>query len=624
MCGLTGWFSSDSITAGDAPRLKTMLQAIAHRGPDGNGIQLHSHAALGHCRLAIIDIAGGEQPMTTSDQQLSIVFNGEIYNYRALRDRLISRGVVFATRSDTEVLLHLYREEGRQGFKRIRGMYAFALWDEKNQTGLLVRDPLGIKPLFYAQTSDSTVYFASEAKAMVVPGILPPALDPASLHLLMNFRYLPGDRTLFRGIRQLAPGQILEWTSGKIVSYQIAPLYPPQAEGDLIDSLRDSVRHHLVSDVEVGCYLSGGIDSAAIACLANMEMQDPPRTFTLDIGDDPSEAQNAARSAALLGNQNYLGRSSNAIDVHLPKLTWHLEVPKVNALQVYLLARHTRKHVKVALSGLGGDELFLGYNAHRIMHWGASFDRWVPSPISHALGGFASRIATGASRYTWSETERSFGMLGALGDWPRYYGILRNIWDSPGLRKKIYGPRLLDEPLPNAHEVLEELWPSNPDPVMAMAEFEWKNKMVNDLLWQEDRASMAVGLEVRVPWVDLYLAHRIQALDRNTLMPRGKPKGYLRKNLKSLLPREILDRPKSGFQVNSAEFFHQHLAQWNETLLSMDHIRDTGLFNPAFVQSVKKYPIARSTRWHYFMLYLILGTHLWVDIFENRTWPTHP
>lgn len=622
MCGLTGWFSADPITRGDEPRLKAMLQAVAHRGPDGSGTRLCSHAALGHCRLAIIDLAGGVQPMTSADRQTSIVFNGEIYNYKELRERLISRGVMFVTESDTEVLLHLYRDEGRQGFARLRGMYAFALWDEREKTGLLVRDPLGIKPLFYAETGQRQVYFASEAKALVTPGLLTPSLDPASLHLLMNFRYLPGDRTLFYGIRQLAPGQILEWTPDKTTTRLIPPLYPQRTADNLIDVLRDSVHHHLVSDVEVGCYLSGGIDSAAITYLANHESRNPPRTFTLDLGDDPSEARHAARSAALLGNSNYLGAQTDAIEAHLPRLIWHLEVPKINALQVYLLARHARQYVKVALSGLGGDELFLGYNAHRIMHLGALAGRWTPTLIGRALGGAASRIARWSSCYTWGETERGFDMLGALGNWPRYYGILRNIWDSPDLRKQIYGPRMLDEALPNAHEVLEEMWPSNPDPVMAMAEFEWKNKMVNDLLWQEDRASMAVGLEVRVPLVDLHLAHHVQALDRNTLMPRGRPKGYLRENLRQYLPREILNRPKSGFQVNSAEFFHQHLAKWNDTLLSTSHILDTGLFNPAFIKAVQRYPIARSTRWHYFMLYLILGTHLWSEIFEERKWPT--
>lgn len=598
-----------------------MLQAVAHRGPDGNGIQLCSHAALGHCRLAIIDLAGGIQPMTSADRQTNIVFNGEIYNYKELRERLISRGAVFVTESDTEVLLHLYRDEGRQGFARLRGMYAFALWDEKKQTGLLVRDPLGIKPLFYAETGQRRLYFASEAKALVTPGLLTPSLDPASLHLLMNFRYLPGDRTLFRGIRQLAPGQIIEWTAGKTKTHLITPLYPQAVDGSLIDVLRDSVHHHLVSDVEIGCYLSGGIDSATITYLANLESRNTPRTFTMDLGDNPSEARNAARSAALLGNSNYLGAQTGAVDIHLPKLIWHLEVPKINALQIYLLARHTRQHVKVALSGLGGDELFLGYNAHRIMHLGASVGRWTPALISRVLGGSGSGIVQRSSRHIWSETERGFDMLGALGNWPRYYGILRNIWDSPDLRKQIYGPRLLDEPLPNAHEVLEEMWPSNPDPVMAMAEFEWKNKMVNDLLWQEDRASMAVGLEVRVPLVDLHLAHHVQALDRNTLMPRGRAKGYLRENLRQYLPSEILNRPKSGFQVNSAEFFHQHLTQWGDTLLSAAHIFDTGLFNPDFIKSVQQYPVTRSTRWHYFMLYLILGTHLWTDIFEERRWP---
>lgn len=621
MCGIAGWFSRDPILPKARASLDAMVSAIAHRGPDGHATQFLRHAALGHARLAIIDLAGGHQPMATADGNITIVFNGEIYNYRELRQSLIARGVSFRTHSDTEVILHLYQEEGRHGFGKLRGMYAFALWDDRQKLGLLARDPLGIKPLFIAEAASGIVKFSSEAKAILAHDQHPAELDTGALHLLMNFRYLPGDRTLFKGIMQVPPGIVLEWqTTGKVVEHMTDPLIP-EGRSDIPDALRESVRMHLTADVEVGAYLSGGIDSAAVVALANSESGTKLRTFTLDVGDDPNEARNAARTAELLGNTNLQLPQSDDLGKTLPKLIWHLEVPKVNALQVQELAKLTRRHVKVALSGVGGDELFFGYNAHRIMHMADAVNRWTPRFLSERIGETGASVLRALSSIPWSESERSLVMLQQIGKWPRVYGVLRNLWDVPSLRTWIYGPRMLDASLPDPFETIEQHWPRQKDPVVAMAEFEWRHKMVNDLLWHEDRLSMAEGLEVRVPFVDVQLAHHVIRLDRKTLMPHGQPKGYLRRVLRSILPDEILARPKSGFQVNAPQFFHRHLRCWEEQYLSEDYIRKTGLFNPAFVKTVLQYGSHKRARWHYFMLYLILGTHLWIEIFEKRSWP---
>ncbi len=580
---------------------------------------LDKHVALGHRRLAIIDLEKGAQPLTTRDGRASIIFNGEIYNYRELRQLLVQAGEQFQTHSDTEVILRLYLREGWQGFARLRGMYAFAIWDKEAQRGMLVRDPCGIKPLYLSHTQGGELAFGSEAKAILAGGHRA-ELDPASLHLLMNFRYLPGDRSLFRDIHQLAPGTVLEWRRDGNVSLHTPSPQRLNASESVLETLRDSVRLHLTADVEVGAYLSGGIDSAGIVSLAHSLGHESLRTFTVRVGDDPNEAANAARTAQLFGIENLQGDTQTSPARDLMRLTWHLELPKVNSWQVAELARHAAQHVKVALSGLGGDELFYGYNLHSILHQCTSLHRYLPRSIGKPAGTFGAHTAKKLQPLPWTEPERVCRMLSSLGDWPRVYALLRNIWDTPDLRERIYGPRMLDVKLPDALGVTRELWPGDTDPVMAANRFEWRHKMVNDLLWQEDRCSMAVGLEVRVPFVDVPLAGAVGALSRQQLMPGGRRKGFMQELLQEVLPSEILRRPKSGFQVDAPTFFQRELGTMADEWLGDERIRHYGLFNPDFVTSIRRHKPHKGLRWHYFILYLMLTTHLWCGVFEEGQW----
>ena len=610
MCGIAGWLTPAPHPPDAHARLHAMIAAIRHRGPDGEAVQLHPHAALGHTRLAIIDLAGGTQPMT--GHGASLVFNGEIYNYRELRGQLKRAGHRFRTDSDTEVILALYGAGSWPAFAKLRGMYAFALWDARRRTGYLVRDPLGIKPLFLAETP-AGLLFGSEAKALLAHGAFRAELDPPALHLLMNFRYLPGGRSMFAGVRQLAAGTVLEWTPAGTRAHQLPEYTEPVLPLDA--ALADSVSKHMTADVEVGAYLSGGIDSAAIAAIARRHGL--RRTFTLAVGDDANESRNAAETASLLGLENRCGVPGEDCAHRLIRLIRALEVPKVNALQVSQLAALASGKVKVVLSGLGGDELFYGYNAHRILHRAAGLAHFSPRWANAVLGEHAAALLRRASKAPWGEPERAAQMLANLGDWPRVYGLLRNLWDTPEMRRRIYGPRLLDAPLPNAFDEIATNWPADPDPVVSMACYEWREKMVNDLLWQEDRASMAEGLEVRVPFVDRALAAAARAHARTELMPGGKPKGRLREILRPLIPAEVLARRKSGFQVDSPSFFRQHLGSLASVHLSVDEIRRHGLFNPVFVSDVLARPPSRMLRWHYFILYLMLGTHLWLEQFST-------
>ena len=580
MCGIAGWFSQNPNIENPKTILQNMAAAIAHRGPDGNDIYTSQHVGFAHTRLAIIDINGGKQPMLSKDKQLAITFNGEIYNYQSLRNELISKGRIFHTNSDTEVILQLYQQYGWHGFNRLRGMYAFAIWDATNKTGLLVRDPIGIKPLFVSTLPDKNLVFGSEAKAILAYSSSTSEIEPSSLHLLLNFRYLPGDITMFKNIKQLSPGNVFIWhANGKQETHKLEPSFPNE-NSNLLDELTEAVDLHCTSDVEVGAYLSGGIDSAAICALAKRSGR-KLRSFTLDTGDDPYEADNAAETAKLLNIENVRMELSVETD-DLSRLIKHLEVPKVNAYQVSRLASHTAQHVKVTLSGLGADELFYGYNAHQIYSRAHQINRYIPSQIAHGVAKIGSSFIEKILPIQWTEPQRALLMLGASRNWSRVYGLLRNIWDSPSMRKVVYGPRLLDATLPDSFTMLESLWPSHDDPVKAMALFEWNNKMVNDLLWQEDRVSMAEGLEVRVPFLDLKFASHVKQMEREELMPRDVLKGYMKNMLSNELPSQILNRQKSGFQVNAPVFVKNSLKPLTDLWLSPERIEHYGLFNPKF------------------------------------------
>ncbi len=612
MCGIAGWFSPKPIQQNQQRILQGMLKTIAHRGPDGEGMELLDHATLGHRRLAIIDLTGGQQPMYSHDNRYCISFNGEIYNYRELRQQLIQQGHTFQHHSDTEVILEIFRAKGWQGFSQLRGMYAFALWDKQENKGYLVRDPLGIKPLFIHQQEEKML-FASEAKALLAHQGISAKLNHNALHQLMNLRYLPGEMTLFEGINQLPPGQVMEWhADGKTLSHHLPE--PTSSSRDTLTLLAESIHLHLTADVEVGCYLSGGIDSATIAAIASQ--QQTLRSFTLSVGDDPMEATNAARTAALLNITNQQGNITGDLEQQLLTLIWHLETPKVNALQVSQLAQLTSREVKVALSGLGGDELFLGYNAHKIFAQYQQLAQWLPKFISKPLGGLSTTLLKKFYRIPWSEPQRAMQMLQQLGNWPQLYGLLRNAWDNPAMRQQFYGPRMLDQTLENSYSLLEDHWPQADSPLQAMAEFELRNKMVNDLLWQEDRVSMAVGLEVRVPFVDSPLLAHARQFSPQQLMENG-PKGHLRQTVSQILPQEILNRPKSGFQLDSPHFYHQHLKPIAQRWLNREITERYGLFNYAFIQWVENQPPRKALRWHYFMLYLMLLTHMWMVRFEG-------
>lgn len=613
MCGIAGWLGNVDLLRPPAETIAAMLERISHRGPDGSGVASLPLATLGHLRLAIIDPAGGMQPVWAQDRRAVLVFNGEIFNFLELRAQLAPPEGGWRTRSDTEVLLELLRREGPDALARVRGMYAFAFWDAERRRGLLVRDPCGIKPLFVRQEQGG-IWFASEAKALPRSGRWSPQLDASQLHLLLNLRYPAGGAGLFQGVRQLAPGHCLEWSETGVREWRLPTTAAAErSHADIREAVLDSVRAHLVSDVPVASYLSGGIDSAIVSYGARQAGLEHLQTFTIEAGDDPAEAANAAATAEWLGVPNLRGRLGEVTPDALTWLIWHQEVPKVNAVQSAAVAQLASSRVKVCLSGLGGDELFLGYRAHRHFALACRFGA-MAGPIAPVLGRFAGALAAVAGEF--SEPGRVASMLRHANDLPHVYALLRNVWDGALPADRVYGPRLLDERLPDAIEWIRNRWPASDSPVASMANFEWNNKMIDDLLWMEDRNSMAFGLEARVPFVDEPLRRAMQAC-RARIATHPGSKQALKRAFASDLPATILRRPKSGFQLDIAHVldsvFGTVLGEW----LSPERTSRHGLFNPRFVADLLQLRRTRSHRWHFFLLLLMAQAHRWIELFES-------
>jgi len=595
MCGLAGWFTLDRQDLG-LEHLQAMAEAIDHRGPDGEGYWLDDQVALAHKRLSIIDIENGQQPMFSSCKRVVISFNGEVYNHDQIRRELQREGVVFKTQSDTEVIANLFAHKGLKGMSSARGMFAIAVWHLASKTGYLLRDFNGIKPLFFSLRSNGGLYFASEAKAII------------------RNRGIPSSRSLFKGIDQLKPGHALIWKNGKTSTTELSFDSSSYSYPSTLDALKDSIGHHLVADTNVSAYLSGGIDSSAIVGLTKRFFNKSLQTYTLNVGDDPNEALYAKNSAEILGvNNTQLEIPGSNTTMH--NIIWHLETPKVNSWQVFQLCKQVSNSEKVVLSGLGSDELFYGYNLYSILNKVHS---------NRTLLSLANPISTLIELSTRKHLKKSWGELYRLillaknHQNPSFlYGIIRNIWDLPSMRAEIYGERMLEAELIPQFDWLADQWPDDKSPLRAARTFEYSHKLINDLLWQEDRCSMAHGLESRVPFVDCPLIQHAIALPEINKHGVFEKKYALKHALSNNIPSQILNRKKSGFQVDAASFFKASLTDLADRYLSENYVNSKGLFNYNFIATTLKRRNYKYNRWHFFMLYLMIGAHVWLELFEG-------
>jgi asparagine synthase (glutamine-hydrolysing) len=627
MCGIAGTagFGSEAL-------LRTMTDTIAHRGPDGEGFFVGDGVCLGNRRLSILDLEGGWQPMTNEDGSIVVVYNGEIYNSPELRAELVTRGHLLKTTCDTEILPHLYEEEGIGFAARLNGIFAFALFDRRVRKLFLVRDPLGVKPVVYA-THGERLAFGSEAKAVLASRLVEAAIDPASLHLAMNVRYVPGERTFFRQIRRLRPGHVLEYDAGKVHSYPYTSIDWTSDERPSRADWLEGIRHHyqtavtrqLLSDVPVGVSLSGGIDSSSIVAMLRRAEGGPIRTFSLGFGEPTDELDDARFVARTFETDHHELVLHEPVLNHLADAIRHTEEPKVNSLQLYLLHRYISEHVKVVLSGLGGDELFAGYDIY-------SYLRRFPSLRS---GGGAAALRSVAPMLDWVALRtaalgrpqldlatRKLEWLASTSDRGRHYLLLRNAWDfNRELVRRVYAEEFADQLQTSTRDEYEAFF-TDDRPIESQAlRAEFSTKMVSDLLHNEDTMSMAHSVESRVPLLDLELVRFAAQIPDEVRFGAGM-KGLLKDALRDVLPARVLEKRKWGFTFDPVEQFTKDLGSTAREVLTPERLRASGLFNPQFVERVLDARPHQRLRWHYFVLWQMIGVELWLDTFVRSRTPT--
>ena len=546
MCGIAGFISP---ARADAAALVPMLARIAHRGPDGQGTFVEGPAALGHCRLAIIDLQGGAQPLYSEDKNFVVVFNGEIYNYRELTAELTALGHTFATRTDTEVLLHGWEQWGRELLPRLRGMFAFALWDRRAQVLFCARDMFGIKPLYYCRCADGTLLFASEIKGFLDHPSFEKQLNTAQLPLYLSCQYSPGRDTFFAGVQKLLPGHFLEFSEGIVrttrwVQPAFLPGDTPPAPDELEAVLRQSAEAHKIADVEVAGFLSGGVDSAYLTALAR-----PARTYTISYAEPKYDESFPARALARnLGLRNRVrcispGEFWDAV----PAVQYHMDEPMADAAAValYFLNREAARDVKVVLSGEGADELFGGYNIYRDPFTARWYNR-LPPWLRGGLGAAASLLPPGPGvnflvRRGLSLEERYFGPTALLTE--REKRRLLPGYEGDG------DPVCLTE---SSWDMTEDQ-----DPVTRMQQVDLQLWLAGDILLKADKMSMAHSLELRVPYLDKEVFALAAALPAAAKANARMTKIALRQAAARTLPPAAAARKKLGFPVPVRDWLRQ-------------------------------------------------------------------
>jgi asparagine synthase (glutamine-hydrolysing) len=621
MCGIAGFADlspprtvSREQAARAAALLRRMCAVIRHRGPDDEGIFVGEGVGLGMRRLAIIDLAAGRQPTANEDGAVRVVFNGEIYNYRALRAELERRGHRFATASDTETIVHAYEEWGEAAFTRLRGMFAVALWDARARALVLARDRAGIKPLYYA-LAGGRLYFGSEIKALLATGAIEPALDPAAFDFYLSFLYTPPDRSIFRGIAKLPPGHLLRLEHGRarleryweVPAEEREPASEEEAVEALREALRDAVRCHLVSDVPLGAFLSGGIDSSLVVALMAEASDRPVRTFSIGF-DDPQHDELAwARLVAErfgTDHHEFVVRP-DALAI-LDDLIDHFDEPfgDSSAIPTWYVSALAREHVTVVLSGDGGDELFGGYDRYVPHPRVAAFDRWAP-PGARLLAGavwpwlpHGTRGKNFLRRVARDERGR---YLDAVGYFQRdeKAALL-----APELRRAIDGADAEAELARRFERFAALSWNAQ----MMLADFE--TYLPEDILVKVDRMSMAHSIESRVPLLDHEVVELAARLPARLKIRDGRRKDILKRAAARWLPPEILGRGKQGFAVPLGVWFRGGLTDLFSDVLRAPRTRQRGCFEPRFVERLLREHLA-GRRDHTLRLWALTVFELW-------------
>ena len=603
-----------------------MCERMTHRGPDSEGLFVSSGVALGMRRLAIIDLLTGEQPVFNEDKSIAVILNGELYNYREVRADLEKRGHSFRSASDTEILPHLYEEYGDEMMSHINGMFAFALWDSIRHRLLIARDRFGEKPLYWG-VFDKTLLFASEPKVLLAHPSVRPSLNLQALRQYLSFDYIPAPLSIYEGISKLPAAHKLVLEDGRVtvepywqLSYKTVSPVPSEREAaeHLQELLADSVRMRLVSDVPLGVLLSGGVDSSSIAALAVRASSEAVKTFSISFAEASFDESAYARGVAkFLGTDHHEERLSANLAANLvSEIGAWMDEPfsDPSLVPTYLLSRFTRKHVTVALGGDGGDELFAGYPMYAGHRWAEIYKR-VPSALRSGIIERLVRMLPVKTKNLSLDYKAMRFVTGV-----KYDTVARHhIWFgsfTPEEQQRLLTPDTLaqtDSDIYRDARAMMQFCDEN-DLIKQMQNLDTRLYLAEDILTKVDRASMAVSLEVRAPFLDHRVAEFAASLPTNYKLRGLKTKYILKKAVHDLLPAFVTRRGKKGFGVPVAEWLKVKLRPLARDLLSAERVRRAGVFNPEFVSRLQD-EHERGVANHRKLLWTLLMFELWHESF---------
>ncbi len=628
MCGITGFINGDG-RAVDRDLLGRMNLAIVHRGPDEDGFYVKENVGMAMRRLSIIDLAGGQQPIPNEDRTKWIVFNGEIYNYQSLRDGLLERGHKLRTKSDTEAIVHLYDEYGADCLEHLRGMFAFAIWDERERSLFVARDRVGKKPLLYSHRPNGDLIFGSEFSSLLLHPAISREVDNDAIDGYMSYLCVPAPQTAYKAIRKLEPGHWLKWKDGQIETRRFwLPDFSKKikiTENEAVDEttriLRESTKLRLISEVPLGAFLSGGVDSSIVVALMAEESSTPVKTFSIGFEEqDFSELKYARRVAEHVGAEyNEFIVRPNALEV-LPTLVEHYGEPYADssAIPTYYVSRETRKHVTVALNGDGGDESFAGYERYMAMAV-AEFYKKVPAAIRRPLiEGPVNLLPTSEIKKTLVRDVQRF-FISVNENIPDRYGRWMSTF-KPAVKNEIYTPdfsRSIDRG--QAWQVLNKwIGKSNGTGLLdKMLLADLMTYLPNDLLVKVDIASMANSLEARSPFLDHKVIEFAASLPEELKMKRFRTKSLLKKVAARLVPRDVVYRPKMGFGVPVGRWFRGEMREFVRDILLSERSLKRGIIKR---ESIEQF-VAQHTSGqvdHSFQIWTLLMLELWFQRFIDQ------
>ena len=593
MCGIAGfvdrWDSGQARPVEErAAILDSMCRIIEHRGPDDQGVTLDRGVALGMRRLSIIDLAGGHQPISGEDGSVSIVYNGEIYNFHELKDRLEAAGHQFKTHCDTETVLHGYEEFGPDCLKDLRGMFAFAIWDAKNQVLFIARDRAGKKPLYYSVTRGGSLIFGSELKVLLQHPDVEREIDPKALDAYFTLGYIPDPYSIFKNVKKLPPGHYLTFSQGRldVKQYWDFNFNPSESlrEEDYLEELRflldESVRLRLISDVPLGAFLSGGIDSSTIVGLMARHSAQPVKTFSIGFHEDSyNELKYARMTAQKFGTDHHEFFVTPEICSVVDELAWFMDEPFADQATIpnYVVSKLAREHVKVVLSGDGGDELFAGYTRYIVAQNRASFDL-IPKTLRQGLGPLSKNLPHGTKGRNYlfnisldpvSRYLDSVSTFTSLNRESLYTRDFRDLVGTEGYVSSLF--RDLSAKVTTG------------EPLDRLLYIDSKTYLPGDILAKVDRTSMAVSLEARAPLLDHKLIEFVGQMPAKLKLSGLESKHLLKKAVADLVPHEILNRPKQGFGVPIQDWINRQLRSRIRESLTEPRSQQRGYVEPGYI-----------------------------------------